>query len=324
LLLISQGSVSLAAMDSTRDSAALAGSQPSPNVTRLFIDRIQKGMRSASASTRELLNRSLSFRAVHEYMSPMLKATPPRRDDANSRTEPTAAPRTEAAAAGQLASVSDLVDERDRPSGLASDGSSRGFVTAPPMHPATQPMTPAVHTPGAQRVGVDHVRERSLALPESDDFSDLEDFTEALLTMRKSGARISARDTHGDDVQRNLFANTGVAVNQLVLSRDCDSSTSVLRDDVSHISISPVFSVVAVNQLALSGATPYSDYRQLERAASALKSARGHEIQGAATPPVWRKDRANPGGTHAREENSRCVVNNLLLAFVKTLKKKIV
>ena len=223
MLLISQGSVSLATMDLTRDSAALAGSQPSPNVTQLFIDRMQRGMRSASASTRTLLNRSLSFRAVNAYMSPIFKATPPRRDDAHSRTEPTAAPRTEPAEAGQLASVSDLVDGRACPSDLASDGSSRGFVTAPPMHPATQPMTPAVHTPGVQRAGVDNVRERSLVLPESDDFSDFEDFTVALRTMRKSGVRLRAHAFGGDDVPRNLFARTEVAAS-LVPSPGNDSS----------------------------------------------------------------------------------------------------
>jgi hypothetical protein len=140
---------------------------------------------------------------MHDYMSPILKGTPRRQDvvdsSANSRTEP--------AAAGQLASVSGLADVQkiNHPSGLDSDGSSGVFVTASPIDLEMQPTTAAVPTPGVQgtgvdnnHAGVDNIRNRSMALPESDaDLSDFQDFNAALLTMQKSAARIRSDD---DDV----------------------------------------------------------------------------------------------------------------------------
>jgi hypothetical protein len=55
-------------------------------------------------------------------------------------------------------------------------------------------------------------------------------------------------------VNRTSFANSGVTVTHLALSRGSDSSTSVLCEDVNRISISPAYSEVAVNYLALSDA----------------------------------------------------------------------
>jgi hypothetical protein len=150
-----------------------------------------------------------------------------------------------------------------------------------------------------------NVRERSPALPESDDLSDFEDFTMALLTMRQSGARLRARDFGGDDVQRNLFANPEV-VASLVPSPGNDSS---MRADVIHILNSPATPAMAVNPVALSGAPaaryPVTDrsisegfdvsavesrgddsaYQQLMRAADFMKAARGHAVKGGATTP---------------------------------------
>ncbi len=80
------------------------------------------------------------------------------------------------------------------------------------------------------------------------DEPEFQDFTAALLTMRKSVARLCARDFGGDDVQRNLFANQEVAVN-LVPSPGSDSS---MRADVIHILNSPATPAMAVKPVALS------------------------------------------------------------------------
>jgi hypothetical protein len=78
----------VAVMDSTRASAALAGSslnvtravpvEPSPSVTRLFLQHMKRGINLASTSTRNLVDRShMLFQAAHDYMSPIFRSTPP-------------------------------------------------------------------------------------------------------------------------------------------------------------------------------------------------------------------------------------------------------
>ena len=239
-------------MDSTRASAAPAGSgpnvtraleEPSPSVTRLFMHRMTRGLKSASTSGRNLVDQShLLFRAAHAYMSTIFRATP-RRDvvDSSANTEPTAA--------GQPASVSVLADGLVLPSGQALDGSSRGFVTTPPMQAATPPVPTAVRTPRVPGAGVPDVSERSLALPVSADFSDLEGFTAAPLIprrlMRTPATRISAYATHGGNVQRSLLGVSGD------LNRDDVNHIGALnRDDVNHILNSPAFPDVQRNLFA--------------------------------------------------------------------------
>jgi hypothetical protein len=171
---------------------------------------------------------------------------------AHSRTDPAAA----GLPAGGLrpptpASVSDSVAADT--SGLASEGSSRGFVTAPPTHPAAHL---AVHTPGVQGAGVSSVRERSLVHShfESEvDLYDFQDFTTALLTMRQSRAR-----AFGDgNVQRNLFAHTHTEVAGDRLAHAGGNDT-LRREDVNYVSNhisnsnSPASPEVAINQVALS------------------------------------------------------------------------
>ena len=106
---------------------------------------------------------------------------------ANSRMEPPAS--------GQLASVSGCADMQklDHTSGLDSGVSSRGFITASPIDRETQPMTVSVPTPEVTRTGVDNIHGRSMAITESDDFAEFQDFTAALRTLRKSAAGMRAR-----------------------------------------------------------------------------------------------------------------------------------
>jgi hypothetical protein len=285
VLLISQGSITLVAMESTTASAEL-DSQSSPSVTRLFEGHMMPGMRTPS---------NLSFQAIHAYQSPFF---------ASSRI-------------------------------LDSGGSGRGFITAAGETPTMTSAMPALELPRAADAHLPH--HPATITASAADEPDFADFTAALLTMRKSGARLRARDFGGDDVQRNLFANPEAAAS-LVSSPGDDSS---MRAGVIHILNSPATPAMAVTTVAPSGAQaarsqitdrsssedcdvsvvetrgadtsllhhphalqpldssvlgsggvrisadapPGSDYQQLLRAAGVLKAERGHEVQGGATTP---------------------------------------
>jgi hypothetical protein len=131
---------------------------------------------------------------------------------------------------------------------LDSGGSGRGFITAAGETPTMTSAMPALELPRAADA---HLPHHPAMITASDaDEPDFQDFTAALLTMRKSGARLRARDFGGDDVQRNLFANQEAAAS-LVPSPGNDSS---MRADVIHILNSPATPAMAVKPVAPSGA----------------------------------------------------------------------
>ncbi len=131
---------------------------------------------------------------------------------------------------------------------LDSGGSGRGFITSAGETPTMTSAMPALELPRAADAHLPHHR-ATITASDADE-PEFQDFTAALLTMRKSGPRLHARDFGGDDVQRNLFANPEVAAS-LVPSPGNDSS---MRADVIHILNSPATPAMAVKPVAPSDA----------------------------------------------------------------------
>jgi hypothetical protein len=116
---------------------------------------------------------------------------------------------------------------------LDSGGSGRGFVTADGATPTRPSILSAIDLPRTAdaRTADTHL---PAADPPSADELEFQDFTTALLTMRRqSGARLRAGDFGGHDVHRNLFATPEVAGSRLAHARGSDNLHS---EDVNFVS----------------------------------------------------------------------------------------
>ena len=118
---------------------------------------------------------------------------------------------------------------------LDSGGSGRGFVTAEGATPTKPSMLSAIDLP---RTADAHLPATG---PPAADELEFQDFTAALLTMRRqSGARLRAGDFGGDDVQRNLFATPEVAGYRLAHARGSDNlhpeDVNLHSEDVNFVS----------------------------------------------------------------------------------------
>jgi hypothetical protein len=209
---------------------------------------------------------------------------------------------------------------------LDSGGSGRGFVTA---DGATPSRLSAIALPRTADGRPADARTPDAHLPASDppaaDELEFEDFTAALLTMRRqSGTRLRTGDFGGDDVQRNLFATPEGAGYRLAHARGSDNlrsedvnfvSDSIMNsnspafpeafsgaeaqrahiDCAEAVSVSGVASRTGVSRPLDSSVvgtvgTPPSGYLDAIRAADVIKAPRGRHLQGdaadaGATPP---------------------------------------
>ena len=159
---------------------------------------------------------------------------------------------------------------------LDSGGSGRGFITAAGETPTMTSAMPALELPRAADAHLPH--HPATITASAADEPDFADFTAALLTMRKSGARLRARDFGGDDVQRNLFANPEAAAS-LVSSPGDDSS---MRAGVIHILNSPATPAMTVKTVAPSGAQA-ARYQITNRSSSEDFDVSAVETRGADT-----------------------------------------
>jgi len=156
---------------------------------------------------------------------------------------------------------------------LDSGGSGRGFVTAEGATPTRPSVLPAIDLPRTAdaRTADAHLPRHPAGFHPDADELEFQDFTAALLTMRRSGARLRAGDFGGDDVQRNLFATPEVAGYRLAtLAMTSDASISQYLARLS--SVADMTDTLPTKPGAASGD---SSLLQLERALLSLASVNG-------------------------------------------------
>ena len=128
---------------------------------------------------------------------------------------------------------------------LDSGGSGRGFVTADGATPSRPSILSAIDLPRTADGRPADARTPDAHLPAADppaaDELEFEDFTAALLTMRRQPVtRLRSGDFGGDDVQRNLFATPEGAGYRLAHARGSDNlhpeDVNLHYEDVNFVS----------------------------------------------------------------------------------------